>query len=124
MSIILKPRVRSAVGLVDRITDGDTFVMQYLDLGWGSRIYPIDKGEPGYCAIRACLPEGGWFDAPEKKDKVRSKAAVTFANTLIAPGTEVYLVSYGFSLGRTVASVTLPDGSDFATLMIQAGHVK
>lgn len=124
MSIILKPRIRSAVGLVDRITDGDTFVMQYLDLGWGCRIYPIDKGEPGYCAIRVCLPEGGWFDAPEKKDKIRSKAAVGYASQILKKDMEIYLISYGFSLGRTVASVTLPDGSDFATLMIQAGHVK
>lgn len=124
MSVILKPRVRSAVGLVDRVTDGDTFVVQYLDLGWGSRIYPIDKGEPGYCSIRACLPEGGWYDTPEKKDKVRWKAATDKAKQILIPGTEVYLVSYGFSMGRTVASVTLPDGSDFATLMIQAGHVK
>lgn len=122
--MIIKPRVRSAVGPVDHVTDGDTFVMQYLDLGWGARIYPIDKGEPGYCSIRVCLPEGGWFDAPEKKDKARSKLAVQYAKQLLVPGTEVYVVSYGFSMGRTVASVTLPDGSDLATLMINAGHVK
>jgi endonuclease YncB( thermonuclease family) len=124
MSVILKPRVRSAVGLVEHVTDGDTFVTQYLDLGWGSRIYPIDKGEPGYCAIRVCLPDNGWYDAPEKKDRLRYKAATTQAKEILVPGLEVYLVSYGFSMGRTVASVTLPDGSDFATLMIAAGHTK
>jgi endonuclease YncB( thermonuclease family) len=124
MAFIIKPRIRSAVGLVDHVTDGDTFVMQYLDLGWGNRIYPIDKGAPGYCAIRVTLPDQGWYDAPEKKDKARWQAATDFAKTLLTAGDEVYIVSYGFSMGRTLASVTLPDGTDLASMMIQAGHTK
>lgn len=118
------PRIRIAEGPVLRVTDGDTFVVEYLDLGWGFRRYPIDKGEPGHCAIRVTLPDGGWYDAPEKVEKSRCKAATDYAKSLIPVGTWVTIKSYGFSVGRTLASVTLPDGRDLATLMIEAGHTK
>lgn len=117
-------RIRIAEGPVGKIHDGDTFVMEYLDLGWGIRLYPIDSGEPGHCSIRVTLPDGGWYDAPEVKDKERSQLAVQFLQTLMPVGTWVRIKSYGFSAGRTLASVTLPDGSDLATLMIEAGHTK
>lgn len=124
MSEIRKTRVRVAVGPVKSVHDGDTFTMEYLDLGWGVRIYPIDEGEPGHCSIRITLPDGGWYDAPETKDKARSKLATSYLKAIIPQGTIVSLVSYGFTMGRTLASVTLPDGQDIATLMIQAGHTK
>jgi len=117
--------IRVAEGPVTKVTDGDTFVVEYLDLGWGNRVYPLDKTKPGYCAIRITLPENKWYDAPEKADKVRWKAATDYLKTLLTPGTEVVLTSYGlFTLGRTLASVTLPDGRDVATLMVEAGHTK
>lgn len=117
-------RIRLAEGPVLKIHDGDTFTMEYIDLGWGMRIYPIDSGSPGYCSIRLTLPDGGWYDAPESSDKVRSKLAVEFIKNLIPVGTWVKIKSYGFSVGRTLASVTLPDGKDLATEMIKGGHTK
>lgn len=122
--VIKKARNRIAVGTVKSVHDGDTFTLDYIDLGWGFRLYPIDDGEPGYCSIRVTLPGCVWFDAPEVKDKVRSKLATEYIKTLIPLGTEVTITSYGFSAGRTLASVQLPDGRDLATLMIEAGHIK
>lgn len=124
MTEIRKSRVRFAVGPVQAVHDGDTFFMEYLDLGWGVRIYPIDEGMKAYCSIRVTLPDGVAYDAPEIKDKKRSKPAVEYIKSLLTPGTLVSITSYGFSFNRTLASVTLPDGKDLATLMIQAGHVK
>lgn len=117
--------LRIAEGTVNRVTDGDTFVVDYLDLGWGNRVYPIDAKKPGYCAIRITLPEDKWYDAPEKKERIRYKAATDYLKTLLPVGIKVTLLSHGFfTLGRTLASVTLPDGQDVATLMINAGHSK
>ena len=122
--VIRKTRIRVGVGPVKSVHDGDTFTLEYIDLGWGMRIHPIDDGEPGYCAIRVTLPNCIWYDAPETKDKVRSKLATDYIKTLLPEGTEVTITSYGFSAGRTLASVVLPDGQDLATLMIAAGHTK
>lgn len=122
--VIRKTRIRQASGPVLRIVDGDTFVMEFIDLGWGHRMYPIDEGEPGHCSIRVTLPDCGWYDAPEKSDKARNKLATDFAKTLLPVGDWIEIKSYGFSAGRTLASVTLADGTDYATLMIQEGHVK
>jgi endonuclease YncB( thermonuclease family) len=121
----VKPtRIWVAEGPVLRVTDGDTFVMEYMDLGWGFRRYPIDSGEPGHNSIRVTLPDSEWYDAPERTEKERSKLATNYAKSLLLPSVWVRIKSYGFSAGRTLASVTLPDGSDLATLMIKAGHVK
>lgn len=117
-------RIRVAEGPVLRVTDGDTFVMEYLDLGWGIKLHPIDTGEPGHCSIRVTLPDGGWFDTPEKSDKVRWNLATNYAKTLLLVGSWVKIKSYGFSAGRTLASVTLEDGRDLAATMLEAGHSK
>jgi endonuclease YncB( thermonuclease family) len=117
--------LRIARGTVNRVTDGDTFVVDYLDVGWGNRVYPIDDKKPGFCSIRITLPEDQWYDAPEKKERLRYKAATDYLKTLLPEGIKVTLLSHGFfTLGRTLASVTLPDGRDVATLMIAAGHTK
>lgn len=118
-------KLRIAEGIVNRVTDGDTFVVDYLDLGWGHRVYPIDVKKPGFCSIRITLPGNAWYDAPEKVDKLRHKAATDYLKTVLPQGTKVTLMSHGFfTLGRTLASVTLLDGQDLATLMIAAGHTK
>lgn len=122
--IIRKTRIRVATGPVLKVHDGDTFVLEFIDHGWGLRTHPIDEGEPGHCSIRVTLPDCVWYDAPEKADKTRDKLATDYAKTLLPVGTWVEIKSYGFSAGRTLASVTLPDGSDLATLMIAAGHIK
>jgi len=117
--------LRIAEGIVNRVTDGDTFVVDYLDLGWGHRVYPIDLKKPGFCSIRITLPADQWYDAPEKADRKRHKLATEYLKVLLPQGTKVTMVSHGFfTLGRTLASVQLPDGRDVATLMIAAGHTK
>jgi endonuclease YncB( thermonuclease family) len=125
LMIDIKSNLRIASGTVNRVTDGDTFVVDYLDLGWGNRVYPLDEKKPGFCSIRITLPRGGWYDAPEKTARLRYRAATEYLKTLLPVGTEVILTSYVFfTLGRTLASVTLPDGRDVATLMVDAGHTK
>ena len=52
------------------------------------------------------------------------KAAHAYALTLCPPGTKVTVVSHGWDKygGRFDGSLTLPDGTDFATLMLAAGQ--
>ncbi len=99
-------------GTVQRVIDGDTIVMR-LDLGWRVarekepvRIYGINSPELN-------TDEG--------------KVAKAFAESLLPQGTAVTVVSLKLlgqidKYGRTLAALTLPDGSDFGTQMIQGGY--
>lgn len=98
---------------VERVIDGDTVVMATLDLGWHVqlggehvRLYGIDTPELN-------TDEG--------------KAARDFVEALLPPGAEVTLVSHKLlgesdKYGRTLASITLPDGRDLSTLLIQEDY--
>jgi len=110
-----------------RHRDGDTFLADRLDLGWGNVIEPMSAEKPGYCAIRLLLPGGAKYDAPEVHgpDKARGDAATAYSLELMPVGTEVEVLSYGVDdFGRTLAALLLPGGRDLATLMVAAGHVK
>ena len=99
-------------GTVQRVIDGDTIVMR-LDLGWRVareqepvRIYGINSPELN-------TDEG--------------KVAKAFAESLLPYGMAVTVVSLKLlgqmdKYGRTLAALTLPDGSDFGTRMIQGGY--
>lgn len=105
--------------------DGDTWVADQLDLGFGVILRPVSRREPGHCAIRVLYPGGGAFDAPETKGASRDRGleAADFAAGLLPIGREVAIESYGFdSFGRTLASVLLPDGWDLAMRMAAAGY--
>ena len=114
------------------VVDGDTFDVA-IDLGFNIaikervRVYGIN------------CPESRSSDAGEKKAGI---AAQDFALDVLAspnPGTERPLgfgrplvfqdvmlktVKSNEKFGRYLATVTLCDGSDFGTLMIQHGHAK
>lgn len=95
--------------IVDRVHDGDTFDA-VIDLGFG--VYT-------YHAIRVRGMNAPELSTPAGVD------ALHFAMTLIPLGTPVLLsVERDFvqSFTRFVAAVTLADGSDFAQVMIAAGH--
>lgn len=67
------------------------------------------------------------YNAPELRD-AGGRAAVDFVRTLADTGDTIYLDSHSFgtdqedNFGRMLATVTLADGRDLATLMIDSGH--
>jgi endonuclease YncB( thermonuclease family) len=100
-----------------RWIDGDTCAVE-VDLGFRImlgvtvRIYGLDCAE-----LHSRLPE----------ERKRGLAAKAFAETLAGQGTLVTIQSYKVGdstekYGRWLATITLTDGSDFATRMIAAGH--
>ena len=71
------------------------------------------------------------YNSPELygATKAAGEAALAYVQGLVANGSTVYLDSLGFQrtseqddFGRMLAMVTLPDGRDLATLMIDAGQ--
>lgn len=118
------PRTWKAWATVGRHIDADTFVADPLDLGWGVRFCPISATKPGRCAIRVLLPGGLDYDAPER-GTILGKAATACTRVLAPVGSILTIESFGFDdFGRTLASVTLPDGRDLAGALVAAGHVK
>ena len=74
-------------------------------------------GKPVF-SLRVC-----GINAPELPTDA-GKAALAYAEQLCPPGTHVTVVSHGFDKygSRADATITLPDGTDFAGLMLSAGH--
>jgi endonuclease YncB( thermonuclease family) len=99
--------------------DGDTCHVD-LDLGFGFALLafnPISNRPWISCRIFG-------INAPELKTGEPGKAATDHALSLCPPGTIVAVLSHGWDKygGRFDATITLPDGRDFATEMLQAGH--
>ena len=93
---------------VVRVVDGDTIAVD-LDLGW--RVYRNDEH----------LRIAG-INAPERNTR-KGKAAAAYARELLPEGVVVTVVSQAKpTFTRTVGSITLPDGRDFADAMVEAGH--
>jgi hypothetical protein len=91
-----------------------------LDLGFAIYLYGHDlNGKPVF-SLRI------WgINAPELSDPSGSgKAALAYAEQICPPGTHVTVVSHGFDKygSRADCTITLGDGSDFATLMLAAGQ--
>lgn len=95
--------------LVAAVHDGDTFTVD-LDLGFGVHQQGL-----------SCRVFG--INAPELATQA-GKDALTFALTLLRVGDRVQVVSHGWDKygGRFLGVITLADGSDFAALMVKAGH--
>jgi micrococcal nuclease len=99
-------------GTVQRVVDGDTIVCR-LDLGWH-----VTKMEEPIRILGINTPELWQTGGQEAK---------AFAEGLLPVGTAVVVVSTRLlgsldKYGRTLASLTLPDGRDFATEMLASGH--
>jgi endonuclease YncB( thermonuclease family) len=103
-----------------KVIDGDTLIIGEPCSRFDAktlmrvRVFGIDTAEskapPGKCQAEVDL----------------GKKATEFARSLIKPGAEVGITyrakdKWGC---RIVASVTLPDGRDFAKVMIEAGHAR
>lgn len=100
-------------GTVVKVRDGDTFLAN-LDLGWNHWQMAPDKGT-GYGVIRVLdlwCPELGQSGG----HGARGQAHVLLSDEVVT------LESHSLdSFGRSLAKVTLPDGRDFATVMIEGG---
>lgn len=70
------------------------------------------------------------YDAPESwrpktdEERLAGKRANAEAEGLLSAGEFTIRSHFGKSFDRWLAQVTLPDGRDYATVMIEAGHVK
>src|SRR6266568_7253473 len=97
--------------------DGDTVHLN-IDLGFGFQLdaYNLD-GHP----VISCRVWG--INAPELSTDA-GKAALAYAQTLLHPGDRVTVTSHGWDKygGRFDGTITLVDGTDFATLMLAAGQ--
>jgi endonuclease YncB( thermonuclease family) len=107
--------------LVKAWVDGDT-AHGVIDFGWRFTWEP-PKG------IRLLLPDGGKYDAPERKSPTltRGNRAKVFAQVLAPAGTWVMITSHYVDpddFGRPLCSIELEGGQDMAAAMIAAGHVK
>lgn len=104
-------------GIVREWHDGDTCRLD-LDLGF-HRFYlavnPFTGRKEPSCRI--------WgINAPELSTGA-GKEAKAFAESLLPLGTSVSLTSHGFDdFGRYLGQITLPDGRDFSTAMLEAGQ--
>ena len=97
--------------------DGDTAHID-VDLGFSQRAVAYTlTGKPQL----ACRVYG--INAPELPTDA-GKAALAYAEQLCPPGTMVTVISHSWDKygGRWDGTVTLPDGTDFAGLMLSAGH--
>lgn len=92
---------------VDRLVDGDT-VRLALDLGW--HIQLTDNVRIAH------------INAPELSTPA-GLAARDYAATLLPAGAQVMFTSHSRDkYGRCLGDLQLPDGRDFATEMLIAGH--
>lgn len=104
-------------GQIDLVHDGDTIYVS-LDLGFDHLIssHDFDKKPRLACRVNG-------INSPELSTQA-GKDALAYANTLLKPGDRVKVVSHGWDKfgGRFDGTIILPDGTDFAQRMIDAGH--
>lgn len=96
---------------VVKLYDGDTFTAR-VALGWNVSVTNRTRVN-GINAPELATPEG--------------QAAEEYAATLLHPGDTVTLTSHGpngkfDNWGRILAAVTLADGRDFGSLMLESGN--
>lgn len=104
-------------GVVRDWHDGDTCHVD-IDLGFfeSLRAYDINGGPRVSCRIFG-------INAPELSTAA-GKTALAYAQQICPPGTKVTVTSHGLDKygGRFDGSLTLPDGQDFASLMLSSGN--
>lgn len=116
--------VRFAEAEIVRLVDADT-VHTNLDIGWGIILRPRMGKAHNFGTLRICHTHGEPYDAPEKNTDA-GKRAIEFIGWHIAPGEIREITSFGLATDgrRTLASVRLRNGMDWAALMVEAGFVK
>ncbi len=102
---------------VDLVHDGDTVYLS-IDLGFDHLISSHDLDNRPRLACRVF-----GINAPELRTKA-GRASLAFAQNLLPVGARVRVVSHGWDKygGRFDGSITLPDGRDFAQVMLDAGQ--
>lgn len=98
---------------VGHVIDGDTFVATGIPLGLNA----------GLVNVRVRVDK---IDAPENSTP-EGQAATEFIKGLVSPGDVLAITSKGSlgrldNYGRVLADVTLKDGRDWGTVMLEAGH--
>ncbi len=92
---------------VIEVVDGDTIKVE-IDLGWK-------------ISYKTSIRVEG-INAPEM-NTINGGIAKNFAETLLEQGEEIEVLSRRLDkYGRSQAKVTLPDGRDFAQVMLESGH--
>lgn len=116
---------RIATATITRWIDGDTVVVDALDPGWGVSLQPTTSSDMR-CHIRLAgvnTPDTNknakWYDP------VLAARASAYSAAVWPSGTKVTLTSYGFDdFGRTLATITDPDGNDVGSLLVTAGYAR
>lgn len=104
-------------GRCDAVHDGDTVYLS-IDVGFDHLISSHDwDGRPRL----ACHIYG--INASELSTDA-GKAALAYAQSLLKPGDLCSVTSHGWDKygGRFDGTITLSDGADFATRMLDSGH--
>lgn len=92
---------------IERLIDADTVDV---DLDLGMRVY-----------LRTRL-RVAHIDAPERYTP-EGRDAIAFAMNLLPSGSGVVVATHKpDKYGRTLAEIALPDGRDYATALVDAGH--
>ncbi len=113
-----------AEATIIRVVDGDTFHAR-LDIGWGITLAPRLGDRPGPGTVRLVFGNGDKYDAPELSTPKGKDARDVLTNLLLQAGSVVTVRSHRLDdFGRTLGSVTLPEGQDLAAVMTQKGFVK
>jgi endonuclease YncB( thermonuclease family) len=99
------------------IHDGDTATFE-IDLGFDHMIMGL--GWDGKSRL-SCRVYG--INAPELSTQA-GKDALAYAETILHVGDVCQVTSHGWDKygGRFDGTITLPDGTDYATLMLDSGH--
>ncbi len=114
---------RLATAEIIASVDGDTF-HSLLDIGWGIVLLPRGKRGASGGTVRVTYPDGVKWDAAEKSTLL-GKECREVISRIVLPGMKLEVVSHGLDdFGRTLGSVTLPNGEDWATAMDALGYTK
>lgn len=113
-----------AEATVIKVIDGDTFHAR-LDIGWGITLAPRLGDRPGPGTVRLVFADGSKYDAPELSTPHGKAAKDVLTELMLSAGQVVTVHSHRLDdFGRTLGSVTLPQGQDLAAVMTQKGFVK